>query len=100
MLWQLLPGDVIGRQADEAVPMTSEEWRATKTQFAIKTERTWPNLEPSETAKKKKHEGIRLEGVLADLHGTQTRLQRGHTCTYACATKISVLQRYGSDGQN
>ena len=45
MCWQLLPGAVIGRQANEAVPMMAEDWRALKTQFDIKTGRTWPNLE-------------------------------------------------------
>ena len=31
--------------------MTSEEWKAMKTQFDEKTRRTWPNLEPSERAR-------------------------------------------------
>ena len=51
MFWRLLPGPVIGGEAYETVPLSSEEWRAMKTQFDIKTGRTWPNLEPSERAK-------------------------------------------------
>ena len=51
MSWQLLPGAVIGRQANEAFPTTSEDLRAKKVQFDIKTERTWPNAEPSNRAK-------------------------------------------------
>ena len=38
------------RKAFEAVPWTSEEWRAMNAQFEIKTGRAWPNLEPSERA--------------------------------------------------
>ena len=76
-------------------PMTSEEWRSMKAQFGIKT---GERGRTSSRVKGPKHKEIRLEGVLADLRGRQTHPQRGHTYTYACATKISVLLRYGSDG--
>ena len=47
MFWQLILEPVIGGQAYEAVPLTSEEGKAMKTQFDGETGRTWPNLEPS-----------------------------------------------------
>ena len=43
MFWQLHPGAVIGGQASEAVPMTSEDRR--------NTGRTWPSPESSNRAK-------------------------------------------------
>ena len=51
MFWQLQLGAVIGRRANEAVTMSSRDWRAMEAQFEIKAERAWPNPEPSKRAK-------------------------------------------------
>ena len=73
--------------------MTSEDWRAMKAQFDIKTGRTWPNPELSERDKNAR------EYVLTQFWQTfvEDRLVLGNaTHTY----KIRVLPRYDSDGQN
>ena len=44
----LASGPVFGEQTYGAFPLTSEEWKAMKTQLDEKTRSTWPNPEPSE----------------------------------------------------
>ena len=92
MFWQLLPGVVVGGQAHEVVPLTSEEWKAMKTQFDMKTGRTWPNLEPSERAK------ITRDYVLRQfcLTFVDDRLDFGNTRQ----TKSVFFLRCGSDGHH
>ena len=66
-----------------------------KAQFDFKTERTWPNFEPSARATNTR------ECVLRQFWQTFIKKTGSASETpYACATKLRVLLCYGSDGQN
>ena len=73
--------------------LTSEDWREMKTQFDIKTGRTWSNLAPNERTK------ITGTYVLKQFGQTfvDDRLDVGNATH---TLKINVFLRYGSDGQN
>ena len=67
MFWHLLPGPVIGGQANEAVLLIWDEWRAMKNPVRCKD---WENVAESRAKRKgPTHEGIRIEAVLADFRG-------------------------------
>ena len=95
MFWQLLPEDVIGRQATEGVPIiTWEEWRARKAQFDTKTERTWPNLEPSERAQNVAEYVLRqfwqtfIKDRLVLRNATQTQTRTQPKSVFSCAMAV------------
>ena len=81
-------GTVIGTQDNVLVPMSAVKWRVKNGQLEVMTGRTWPNPGLS-----KKHERIRIDGILAGLCGGQIR----PPCD--CTTKVRVLLRSDTDEQ-